>query len=141
MKRIIYTIIFFTMLSMGISLQIKAGIGQSMFNAFCMLLADLLKLEIGTMINICNLLFFTVYIIARSSRIALKDGIQIIAIMVNGYFINVFTYSILNRIIIQSYLLKVLLFLFGLVLASVSLGSILAVGIDQSLQGLDKRFG
>lgn len=40
------------MLGLGISLQIKAGIGQNMPNAFALILAKLFNLEIGTVLNL-----------------------------------------------------------------------------------------
>lgn len=129
MKKILYSAITFLLLGVGISLQIKACIGQSMFNAFSMLLANLYHIEIGTMINLLNLLFFVIYLYIKPSRINLKDFMQIIATMVNGYVINLFTYSIFNYIIIQSYYLRVLTFILGLLLASISLGAILSMEI------------
>ena len=129
MKKTLYSAIAFLLLGLGISLQIKAGIGQSMFNAFCMLWADLFHVEIGTMINLFNLLFFLLYLIIQASLPKRKDMIQIIATMVNGFVINLFTYSVLNHIIIQSYIVKIIIFLLGLILASVSLGAILAMEV------------
>lgn len=129
MKKILYSAITFLLLGLGISLQIKAGIGLSMFNAFSMLLANLYHIEVGTMINLLNLLFFIIYLFIKPSPLNLKDFIQIIATMVNGYVINLFTYSIFNHIVIQYYYLRVLTFMLGLFLASISLGAILAMEI------------
>lgn len=128
-KNILYSTITFILLGFGISLQIKAGIGQSMFNAFCMLCADLLHIEIGTMINMFNLLFFIIYLLMQASPPKSKDFLQLLAVMINGYVINLFTYSLLNQIVIQSYYIKVILFMLGISIASISLGAILAMGI------------
>lgn len=128
-KKTLYSIIAFLMLGLGISLQIKAGIGQSMFNAFSMILADLVHLEIGTMLNLLNLSFFIIYLIIKHFRIDRKDIFQIIATMANGYVINLFTYYIFSHLMIQSYLFRVLTFILGLFLASLSLGAILAMEI------------
>lgn len=128
-KKILNSAFAFLLLALGISLQIKAGIGQSMFNAFSMLLSNLIHIEIGTMINFLNLLFFIIYVFIKSSPLRLQDFIQIIATMVNGYVINLFTYTIFNHITIQYYYLKVFIFLLGLLLASISLGAILAMGM------------
>lgn len=129
MKKTLYSAITFLLLGLGISLQIKAGIGQSMFNAFSMLLANLYHIEIGTIINLLNMLFFVIYLYIKPCHLNPKDIIQIIATMVNGFVINLFTYSILNHIVIQSYSLRVLTFILGLFLASISLGAILAMEI------------
>ncbi len=137
MKRILYSTITFLLLGIGISLQIKANIGQSVFNAFCMISADLLHIEIGTMINLFNFLFFLIYLYVQPSRPRLKDMVQIAAIMVNGYVINLFTYSVLNHVMIQSYYLQIITFILGLFLATVSLGAFLAMEIVRfPLEGL-----
>ncbi|MGE5627204.1 MAG: YczE/YyaS/YitT family protein [Solirubrobacterales bacterium] len=132
-----YSMLAFLMFGFGISLQIKADIGQSIFNSFCMLGSNLASIEIGTMINVFNFLFFLVYLILKAGPPKLKDIIQIAAIMINGIIINIFTYGLLNHIAIESYPLKVITFALGLILASISLGLILSIGIIQfPLEGL-----
>lgn len=131
MKKILYSVAAFLMLGLGISLQIKAGIGQSMLNAFALILADVFKLEIGTVLNLLNMLFFILYLIIRRSHINRRDIIQILATIANGYIVNLFVYFIFDHLIIQSYLLRLLTFMLGLSLASLSLGAILAMEIIQ----------
>lgn len=130
-KKLRYSVSAFLMLGLGISLQIKAGIGQSMFNAFSLILAELFNLEIGTVLNFLNMLFFIIYLIIRRSHINRLDIVQIVATIVNGYIVNFYTYNILNHLVIQTYFMKVLLFIIGLILASLSLGAILAMEIIQ----------
>lgn len=130
-KKLLYSVLAFLILGLGISLQIKAGIGQSMFNAFALILAELFNLEIGTVLNFLNLLFFMIYLIIKRSHINRLDIVQIFATIVNGYIVNFYTYNVLNHLIIQTYFMKVLLFMTGLILASLSLGVILAMEIIQ----------
>lgn len=129
MKKIMYSILAFLMLGLGISLQIKAGIGQSMFNALSLILADLFNLEVGTILNLLNMLFFVIYLIMKRSHINSLDIVQIAATMANGYIVNFYVYIILNHMIIQTYFMKVIIFISGLILASLSLGAILAMEI------------
>lgn len=145
-KKFLYSTSLFLMLSLGISLQIKAGIGQSMLNAFSLLLADLLNLEIGTLLNFLNLLFFIIYLIIRKTHLNHYDIVQIMATIANGYIINLFVYFILNNFIIKSYFFRLITFVLGLSLASISLGAILAMEIIQfPLESLclvlGKKFG
>lgn len=102
-KKSLYSALLFLMLGLGISLQIRAGIGQSMLNAFSLLVADLLNLEIGTLLNLLNILFFIIYLIVRQTHLNRHDIIQIIATIANGYIVNLFVYFILNDFIIKSY--------------------------------------
>lgn len=133
----LYSMLAFLLFGFGISLQIKAAIGQSIFNAFCMLGSNLTSIKIGTMINIFNLLFFLIYLLMKPNQPKLKDMLQLAAIMINGFLINIFTYSLLNHIIIQSYSLNIIIYALGLILASISLGLILSIGIISfPLEGL-----
>ncbi len=131
MKKILYSVSAFLMLGLGISLQIKAGIGQSMLNAFALILSELFNLEIGTMLNLLNMLFFILYLIIRKSHINRRDIVQVAATIANGYIVNLFVYFIFDHLIIQSYFLRILTFMLGLSLASLSLGAILAMEIIQ----------
>lgn len=130
-KKSLYSISLFLMLGLGISLQLKAGIGQSMLNALSLLVADLLDLEIGTLLNFLNILFFIIYLMVRKSHLSRYDIIQIIATIANGYIVNLFVYSILNNFIIESYFFRLVTFMLGLILAAISLGTILAMEIIQ----------
>ncbi len=130
-KKLLYSILAFLMLGLGISLQIKAGIGQSMFNAFSLILSGLFSLEVGTMLNFLNLSFFMIYLIIRRSPINRRDIVQIAATIANGYIVNFYIYFVLSNLTIQPYFLRVLTFMSGLILASLSLGAILAMEIIQ----------
>lgn len=129
MKHNAYSIAAFLLLGLGISLQIKAGIGQSMLNAFVLTVAELFRLEAGTTLNIMNTLFFITYLFLRKAPINYKDAIQIASTILSGYVINIFLYHVLADIVIEAYILKVLVFLLGLGLASISLGAVLAIDI------------
>lgn len=128
-KLIIYSILTFLCLGLGISLQIKAAIGQSMLNAFALTLSDTVNLKVGTILNIINLLFFLSYLLIRRSRLNYTDIVQVVATIANGYVINFFVYYVFSNLIIEVYIYKIIIFLIGLLLSSTSLGAILAIGI------------
>jgi uncharacterized membrane protein YczE len=123
------SIFAFLLLGLGISLQIKAAIGQSMLNAFTMTIAGLLHFEVGTTLNLINSVFFITYLLMRRTKISYTDIIQIAATIANGYIINFFLYHVFSDIVIESYFMNIVIFLLGLCLASVSLGVVLAIGI------------
>ncbi len=128
-KFAIYSILTFVLLGLGISLQIKAAIGQSMLNAFALTLSDTVNLKVGTILNIINLLFFISYLLIRRSRFNYTDIVQVVATIANGYVINFFVYYVFSNLIIEAYIYKIIVFLMGLSLSSISLGAILAIGI------------
>ncbi len=130
-KKLIYSLATFLLLGLGISLQVKAGIGQSMFNAFSLILADLFHLELGTMLNIINLMLLFINLLIKRSLVKRQDLLQLAATILSGYIVNFYLYTVLDQLIVQAYIMKLMLFTVGLVLASFSLGAILAMEIIQ----------
>lgn len=125
MKKIILTLLLF---SLGISLQLKADIGQSVFNAFCLSFAKYFHLKIGIVINICKMTLFVLYIIIKKT-IKLQDLLQFAYIMMNGLLVDLIVGKLLLDLVIESYILNVTTFLGGLFIAAFSLGQILRVGL------------
>ncbi len=126
---LIRTILSFVFFGFGISLQLKAAIGQSVLNALAVTLSYSIQMKVGTILNGINLIFFILYLLLRRSRINYKDTVQIIATIANGYIINLFLYHLLSTFTVESYIYRVILYLIGIVIASISLGAVLAIGI------------
>lgn len=129
MNYTIYSVIAFLFFGFGISLQLKAAIGQSVLNALAVTISYTIQLKVGTILNIINSLFFIAYILLRRTRLDYKDVIQILATLANGYIINFFLYNILSIFTVETYFYRVLLYMIGLIIASISLGAVLAIGI------------
>lgn len=129
MKSIVFSVVSFILFGLGISLQIKAAIGQSMLNAFALTLSDLSHIEVGTILSIINLSFFIAYLAVKRMKINGTDVIQIAATIANGYVINFFVYRVLDKLIIEFYLLRIAVLLLGMLISYVNLGQILAIGI------------
>ncbi|GLC82603.1 YczE/YyaS/YitT family protein [Lacrimispora brassicae] len=123
------TILSFVFFGFGISLQLKAAIGQSVLNALAVTLSYTIEMKVGTILNGINLLFFISYLLLRRSRLNYKDALQILATIGNGYIINLFLYHFLSIFTVESYFYRVMLYFSGLGIASISLGAVLAIGI------------
>ncbi|MGC6176806.1 YczE/YyaS/YitT family protein [Lacrimispora sp. 38-1] len=126
---IAYSILSFVFFGFGVSLQLKAAIGQSVLNALAVTLSYLIPWKVGTILNMINTIFFISYLLFRRTRLNYKDIIQIIATIGNGIIINFFLYQVLSGFTAESYLFKLLLYITGLIIASLSLGAVLAIGI------------
>ncbi|MDR1547636.1 MAG: hypothetical protein LBT06_03480 [Hungatella sp.] len=123
------TIISFVFFGFGISLQLKAAIGQSVLNAMAVTLSYTIQMKVGTILNMINTLFFISYLLLRRSRLNYKDAIQIIATITSGYIINLFLYHLLSTFTVESYFYRIMIYFSGLIIASISLGAVLAIGI------------
>ncbi|QIB69715.1 hypothetical protein Ami103574_10445 [Aminipila butyrica] len=128
-KRVSVSLILFILFGFGISLQVKSNVGQSMFNALSLTLADVLDIKIGTILNMINGFFWCTNIIMRKFKVNTSDFVQIIVILLNGFIVNFFVYFVLHSMVLNEYFLKLALFIIGLLLSSVTLGILLAIGI------------
>lgn len=124
-----FSILSFVFFGFGISLQLKAAIGQSVLNALAVTLSEAVRLKVGTILNVTNSLFFVAYLLLRRSRLNYKDVMQVIATITNGAVINFFLYNVLSIFTIENYFYRIVLYITGLGIASISLGSVLAIGI------------
>lgn len=127
-KEYILSIAVLFLYALGISMQIKAAIGQSMFNALVVTMSDLISIEVGTILNICNLIFFIIFVLLRHTRLKLEDVVQFVIIFVNGFIVNFYVYRVLNHIQLDHYGSRLIFFIIGMLIASQCLGAILALG-------------
>lgn len=128
-KYMFFSILSFVFFGFGISLQLKAAIGQSVLNALAVTLSEAVRLKVGSILNVTNSLFFVAYLLLRRSRLNYKDVMQVIATITNGAVINFFLYNVLSIFTIENYFYRIVLYITGLGIASISLGSVLAIGI------------
>ncbi|WP_120196138.1 hypothetical protein [Lacrimispora algidixylanolytica] len=127
--RAIISIFFFILFGFGVSLQLKASIGQSVLNALAVTLSYGIEMKVGTILNVINSLFFLFYLLLRRTKLNQSDAIQILATILNGYIINFFLYQTLSFWTPNHYYQRIILYFTGLIFASISLGGVLAIGI------------
>lgn len=127
--RAIISIFFFILFGFGVSLQLKASIGQSVLNALAVTLSYGIEMKVGTILNVINSLFFLFYLLLRRTKLNQSDAIQILATILNGYIINFFLYQVLSFWTPSHYYQRIILYFTGLIFASISLGGVLAIGI------------
>jgi uncharacterized membrane protein YczE len=127
--RAIISIFFFILFGFGVSLQLKASIGQSVLNALAVTLSYGIEMKVGTILNVINSLFFLFYLLLRRTKLNQSDAIQILATILNGYIINYFLYQVLSFWTPNHYYQRIILYFTGLIFASISLGGVLAIGI------------
>jgi uncharacterized membrane protein YczE len=127
--RAIISIFFFILFGFGVSLQLKASIGQSVLNALAVTLSYGIDMKVGTILNVINSMFFLFYLLLRRTKLNQSDAIQILATILNGYIINYFLYQVLSFWTPNHYYQRIILYFTGLIFASISLGGVLAIGI------------
>lgn len=129
MKKVIQSILLYIVSAIGISITLKAGIGVSGFNAMNLSISEWTSIKVGTITFIANLIFLIVYICLSEKKDFRKFTLMFISILFFGMVINFFLYTIFGTIHIENYLVRVGLFIFGVILAGGTTGIILSLDI------------
>lgn len=124
MKDLLYSLVFYIMSAFGISLTIISNVGVSSFNSMNMALSSLTSIKVGTITTIVNLLFL-VACLALDKKRNIKDYfIIVIALLMFGYVVNFFVYNLLSQLIINNYIVRVILFMLGVIIAGIGTGQV-----------------
>ena len=126
-KKIVLSFLFYLISALGISLTIQAGIGVSSFNAFNVTFATLTHLKVGTVTTAINLAFLgTCWLLDQQRKI--QDYLIILVALIG---INFFLYQLFGSLVFQNYLVKIVLFILGTIIAGIGTGQVVALGVLQ----------
>lgn len=130
-KKIVLSFLFYLISALGISLTIQAGIGVSSFNAFNVTFATLTHLKVGTVTTAINLTFLgTCWLLDQQRKI--QDYLIILVALIGfGFVINFFLYQLFGSLVFQNYLVKIVLFILGTIIAGIGTGQVVALGVLQ----------
>lgn len=124
-KTLIMSLLFYSMVGLGISLTLKSNIGVSSFNSMNVAISSISGVKVGFVTTLFNLLFLIGYIGLTRFRYRKKYVLQIIATLCLGYVINFFTYVFIPDLSNYSYVLRVFVFIIGTIIAGISTGMVL----------------
>lgn len=125
-NKILKSYVFYIISSFGISLTIRANIGVSSYNSMNLAIATVSNMKVGTIATIINLLFLIAYMVLTRFKFKRKYIIQAISVMMFGYFINFFTYTVFGDLIVTSYASKLILISIGTTISGSSIGMIIS---------------
>ena len=130
-KKIVLSFLFYLISALGISLTIQAGIGVSSFNAFNVTFATLTHLKVGTVTTAINFAFLgTCWLLDQQRKI--QDYLIILVALIGfGFVINFFLYQLFGSLVFQNYLVKIVLFILGTIIAGIGTGQVVALGVLQ----------
>ena len=126
---IIISLLFYIIGGIGVSLTIKANIGLSPFDSFCLSLAEATGIKVGT-VNLCaNLIFLLIFILLSKGKYLKKYLLMIVSILSFGTVINIFTYTVFGNLVFHNYMLKVTVFILGVVISAFAVSIVLYLDI------------
>lgn len=126
MSRLFYSLLFYCLTGVGASLAINSYIGVSSFDSMNMSLANILSMKIGTITILSNFLFIFLDIIITKFSNPIKYLLQVISVLCLGFVINIVTYYVFSKIKLDSYELKLIVFIIGTLIAAISIGAVIS---------------
>ncbi|MFY8331195.1 YczE/YyaS/YitT family protein [Vagococcus carniphilus] len=129
MKKLIQSLFYYFISAVGISLTIKANVGVSSFNSLNVSIANLSTLQIGTVTTLLNISFLIGCVLLDKERSFPKYLLMLLAVMSFGEVINLVYYHLFSQFTIDSYLLNLILFLLGVVIAGFGTGQVLRLSL------------
>lgn len=129
MRKLSLYFLFYFISAFDISLTIKASVGVSSFNSFNVALSELSTLQVGTVTTLMNSCFLIGCLIL-DSKPALKEYLLMIsALTCFGEVINLMLYIVLPHFALQNYLLQLLTFLIGTMIAGYGTGKVVQLNL------------
>ncbi|MDT2848366.1 DUF6198 family protein [Vagococcus carniphilus] len=129
MKKLSQSLFYYFISAVGISLTIKANVGVSSFNSLNVSIANLSTLQIGTVTTLLNISFLIGCVLLDKERSFPKYLLMLVAVMSFGEVINLVYYHLFSQFTIDSYLLNLILFLLGVVIAGFGTGQVLRLSL------------
>ena len=129
MKKLSQSLFYYFISAVGISLTIKANVGVSSFNSLNVSIANLSTLQIGTVTTLLNISFLIGCVLLDKERSLPKYLLMLVAVMSFGEVINLVYYHLFSQFTTDSYLLNLILFLLGVVIAGFGTGQVLRLSL------------
>ncbi|SEO02526.1 Uncharacterized membrane protein YczE [Amphibacillus marinus] len=125
LKHVYLSLLFYLVSAFGISLTIKAGIGVSSFNSLNVTLSEFSQIRVGTITTMINLIFLLMSFLIDKQPKLMSYALMILSLLLFGYTINLITYSIIGYFEIRQYVIKIIVFIIGVIIAGFGTGKVL----------------
>lgn len=128
-SRIILYLVFLTLTGFGAALTIKMSVGNGAWDALAKSISNISGVKVGTMGMILNSSCVLVQILIERKNFNLNKLLQVPASIANGYIINFFYYKVLGNVIIDNYLMRLAIFIMGMIVLSFAVSGIMITDV------------
>jgi uncharacterized protein len=126
---LLLTLVAIAMVGFGLSLIIKANLGQSTVSGFTNALAHVLSIKAGTILIYFNLICFVLEIILLGNKVKITLILQPLLSLVFGNVVNFFLYDFtyLANLTFDSYVFQMVGLLIGIITMSLGISLMMSV--------------
>lgn len=118
----LYVFFGVTLVGIGGSLTMKAGIGIAALDAMNSSISELTTIKVGTVSILVNVLFLVIQMLILKRDFKWFQLMQIPLSMLIGEILNIMVYTVLPLITIESYLMNIVLLIVGNLIAAIGVG-------------------
>lgn len=127
-KRFFSMLACISILGIGLAFILKASIGVAPYDAVSQSISKITSLKVGTVIIMLNFLFILGQIAIKKKRFKTVQLLQFVVIFIFGFIVNFFFYEVL-KFNVNSYFIKIALFLLGTFIVSFGVAGIMNIDI------------
>lgn len=129
LRKIIALIVVLLLAAMGISLQMKAVVGVAPFDALNQTLAFVLDVRIGDVVTLAQIGFIGGQILLLRKDTKWTILLQVFVGAILGQFVNFFYYFIFDGLVLESYMIRMLVFIIGCLWVPIFLGAVMVLDL------------
>ena len=129
LRKFIALVIVLLLAAMGISLQMKAVVGVAPFDALNQTVAFVTGLRIGDVVTLAQILFIGAQILLLRRDTKWTIFLQVFVGMMLGQFVNFFYYFVFDGLVLENYIIRMLVFIFGCLWVPIFLGAVMSLDL------------
>jgi uncharacterized membrane protein YczE len=131
LPRILLNLLAVTIIAIGMTLLIKANLGQSTVSGFSSTLAHILNVKAGTIVFFLNLFCFIIELIILKKNVHWSIGLQLLLNSVFGSVVNFFLYDVpwIANLNFNSYFQQLALLLTAILIMGVGVSLMLSINL------------
>ncbi len=137
LKQVIYFTVAITLLSASAAFQMKLNIGMGPWDGFGKSIADASGIKVGNAAIMMSLTCVILQLLILRKEFSITNVLSLAVGFINGKIINLFYYGVFENMNIESYLIKLILFMFSILLIAFFVSMIQTANfINLPLEGL-----
>ena len=131
LPRILLNLLSVTIIAFGMTLLIKANLGQSTIAGFSSTLAHILVVKAGTIVFFLNLICFIIELIILKEKIKWAIGLQLLLSSVFGSVVNFFLYDVswIANLSFNSYFQQLALLLTAILIMGIGISLMMSINL------------
>lgn len=128
-RKFVVLVLVLFLAAFGISLQIKAAVGLAPFDAMNQTLAYVFDIKVGDVVTFVQVFFVVVQVLILKKNTRWTVLLQVLVGAFLGQFVNFFVYNVFGNLVIDSYILKLLFLLIGVLWAPFFIGAVMVLDL------------